>query len=305
MRIRHRGYCVTINNYTDDDIVAFDSIKATYKVRGFEVSSTGTPHIQGYLYFKNLLEFKTLSKWLPRAHIEPAKGSAKENRNYCIKEGDFKEFGDVPAQGKRNDLVRVIELLKEQGLSAVAEHYPIPFVRFSRGLRDLALHLTKPFIPSGLRGLWIFGPPGVGKSRRVFEAFPHAYRKSQNKWFDSYDAQKVIVLDDFDKQGTVLSHHLKIWSDRYPCIGETKGGTVHLRHDLFIITSNYSPKELWPEDPVLCQAIRRRFQIIRFLPMSYASKLTNLPTYIDEDDYDRIVDDHSIIDILKQETRVD
>jgi len=30
----------------------------------------------------------------------------------------------------------------------------------------------------------------------------------------------------------------------------------------FIITSNYSPAEIWPEDEVLVEAITRRFDIV-------------------------------------------
>ena len=49
----------------------------------------------------------------------------------------------------------------------------------------------------------------------------------------------------------MLGHYLKIWADRYPCRGEVKGASVQLRHDAFIVTSNYSIKELWPEDELL------------------------------------------------------
>jgi len=67
-----------------------------------------------------------------------------------------------------------------------------------------------------------------------------------------------VLLEDFDKPGACLGHHLKIWTDRYACTGETKGGQIPLNYDKFIITSNYRPEDIW-EDPVLVEAIRRRF----------------------------------------------
>jgi len=42
-----------------------------------------------------------------------------------------------------------------------------------------------------------------------------------------------------------LSHHLKIWLDKYPCFGEFKGGKTALQHTTFIITSNYSIETLF------------------------------------------------------------
>lgn len=108
-----------------------------------------------------------------------------------------------------------------------------------------------------VRGLWWFGPPGAGKSFTARAEFPDLYLKEQNKWWDNYAGQTTVLLDDFDKQGVCLGHHLKIWLDKYPIRGEIKHGTVALVYTKFIITSNYQPEDLW-DDHVLCQAIRRR-----------------------------------------------
>lgn len=92
----------------------------------------------------------------------------------------------------------------------------------------------------GVRGVWYWGPPGTGKSHTARANFPEAYLKAQNKWFDGYQAQKSIIIDDFDKGGICLGHHLKIWADKYACNGEVKGGHVPLQHETLVVTSNYS-----------------------------------------------------------------
>jgi hypothetical protein len=117
----------------------------------------------------------------------------------------------------------------------------------------LALIPIEPYHHDDLRGIWYHGKPGAGKSRKALEDNPGAFRKAQNKWFDGYRGEKVIILDDLDKYGgDKLAHYLKIWADRYACTGEIKGSTVNLAHVSFIVTSNYTPEQLWPEDEELC-----------------------------------------------------
>lgn len=275
---RSRGWCFTLNNYTEDEYnhvssLGSDLTQCVYLVIGKEVSDTGIPHIQGYIYFKNKKSFKQVKGLLSdRAHVEAQKGSAGEAADYCKKDGSFEEHGDCPSQGKRTDLENVAELVLAGGsIADVAETFPTTFIKYSRGIRELKLAVSKPYTRTAHCGIWLVGEAGSGKSHHAQTTYPNAFKKAQNKWFDGYAGEKEIVLEDLDS--SCLCHYLKIWADKWPCTGETKGGTVHLTHDLFVVTSNYLIEDLVPKkkegdqyhaDDAMIAAISRRFIVKSF-----------------------------------------
>lgn len=57
-----------------------------------------------------------------------------------------------------------------------------------------------------------------------------------------------------------LAPMLKIWSDRYPFIGEMKGRSEMIRPKKIIICSNYAPDAIFTRDEDLLP-IRRRFKV--------------------------------------------
>ncbi len=115
-----------------------------------------------------------------------------------------------------------------------------------------------PLQSVAVKGIWIYGEPGSGKSHWARTTFPNSYLKLQNKWFDGYDLQEEILLEDFDF--SKLGHHLKLWADKWGSHGEVKGGLTPLLHSRLIITSNYTIAQLFADDVALVAAVARRFQ---------------------------------------------
>lgn len=261
-----KRWCYTLNNYTGDEYDALVKYEAKYHVIGKEVGECGTPHLQGFLISSKALRLSALKKVSGRAHWEAARGTSEQASDYCKKAGDFFEAGEFPktpgqaggqAEKQRWDDAR--KRAREGNLDEVPSDI---YIKYYRTLKEISKdHMSKPPDADGVTGVWFWGPPGSGKSRRARAEYPDAYMKMQNKWWDGYQGEKNVILDDFDSKE--LGHHLKIWADRYAFVAETKGGALMIRPDRFVITSNYPPddaKFLWDLDTQ--QALQRRFTVI-------------------------------------------
>lgn len=98
--LRSRGWCFTLNNYEEKDVthicVEFGTPGTDYIV-GREVGEEKTPHLQGYVRFRNARAFASVKRMFgdKNPHIEKAKGSIKQNVKYCSKDGDFETNIDL------------------------------------------------------------------------------------------------------------------------------------------------------------------------------------------------------------------
>lgn len=268
---RCRGWCFTINNHTEDDhqAVAACSEPAQYLIVAREVGESGTPHLQGYVYFKTLKSLKQVSALLPRAHLERQRGTFDEAIAYCKKDGDFQEVGDPPMsrseQGKRGRDFwdEQLSLAKKGRVDEVDSKLQIT--------HDLALHriaarsaVAPPDLEfSDKTHKWYYGPTRTGKSTQARVDFPNFYYKLANKWWCGYQNEEVVLIEDFDKTHSVLGHHLKIWADRFAFRAEIKGGSIYIRPKVIVVTSNYHPNEIFFDSGIL-NPILERFEVVHF-----------------------------------------
>ena len=117
-----------------------------------------------------------------------------------------------------------------------------------------------------LDNVWVCGPSGCGKSSWVRDTYSVFYSKPMNKWWDGYNHEEVVVLDDYDPKHTeFLAYYLKIWADHYSFNAEVKGGMMRIRPKTIIVTSQYSLDACFPEKETLA-AISRRFRVHQIAP---------------------------------------
>lgn len=264
---RNRAWVFTLNNYSLQDEKALQQCKYQYISYGREVGASGTPHLQGYIYFKAAVRFSALKKLLKYAHWEVARGSAADNARYTQKDGDFFEDGDRPKSPKEkgaNEKARWaanMELCKQGRLEEVDPDIRFRFYRTCKEIQKD--YMVPPSDSEDVTGIWYYGVAGAGKSRAARANFPGAYLKMVNKWWDGYQGEDAVIMDDFDRGHDKLAHHLKIWGDRYSFLAETKGGVRAIRPSKFIVTSQYHPDEIWL-DAETRDAIKRRFKLTHF-----------------------------------------
>lgn len=266
------AYCFTINNWTDADIEELKKLeedrRTRYLIIGKEVGEEGTPHIQGYVYFHNQMVFKTFKKLLSRAHIEPSRGTVDDNVAYCSKDGDFYEHGDKPINQKRKGELgaEYWETNKKLAIEGKLDQVdPKLFLTHYRSLKNIASdHAVMPPDNETIENYWYYGPTGTGKSYAARNENPGYYLKMCNKWWDDYKNEDVVIIEDFDKNHSVLGHHLKIWGDRYSFPAEVKGSKLNLRPKKIIVTSNWHPSEIWGSEPQTLEPILRRFHLKHF-----------------------------------------
>jgi len=101
-RQRARAWCFTMNNPPGAEPFAFDATKMKFLIYQLEnAPTTGTPHFQGYLVWKNP-QTRLKCRELCAAHWSVAMGTAQHNITYCSKEpraAPTVTFGEAPAQG--------------------------------------------------------------------------------------------------------------------------------------------------------------------------------------------------------------
>jgi len=250
------------------------SVDSQYIVAGREKCPTsGNWHWQGFLILHRRARDTELRKMYHQTihwAAQSPKATNQQSADYCkkINQGDgvipnetVFEQGELPDDNGKREAKRW-KITREAAINGNLEEIPDDiFVCHYGNVRSIYKDFCKP--PEDLEsptGTWIVGRSGFGKSHLARDSFPNAYKKNANKWWDGYQQQENVIIDDFDISHGVLAHHLKIWADKYGFAGESKGSAVPLRPKNLVVTSQYSIEEIWQDDATR-EALLRRFEV--------------------------------------------
>jgi len=167
-----------------------------------------TEHVQGYISFNISKRFQTIKNALPFAHLEQARGTNAQCRDYCSKSetrvaGPF-EYGQFAEERERTDIRDFMDLVKagasKEDLSTL---YPTLYLKYGQKIELIRSTKSEKYqtLCRDVKVTYIYGPSGVGKTSKVRrllgfdDAFwVHSY---DNSMFTNYNYQDVLIMDEF------------------------------------------------------------------------------------------------------------
>lgn len=269
-----RAWCVTWNNPPTAFEAAVGVSHLRYAVWQREKGESGTEHYQMYLEFDSPVRMSAVKGLLaPEVHCEPRRGSREQARDYCRKEesridGPWEIGTWTGGQGTRTDIQQLLDLAKGGGDAREAwELAPEGMFRHYRAFNEARLAFAGGQQRPEINVVCLYGASGTGKTRKAEEMLAEfeakgekVYRKAPGKWWDGYNLEKVVLMDEFYGSWMHYAEFLRL-IDRYPLNVECKGGTIPMRACTIIITSN-SPPALWyPNIADKLPVLRRLHQI--------------------------------------------
>jgi len=229
-----------------------------------EQHQDGGDHYHAYVKFdegvapKDVLNFT----WKGKTAKAESCRSPKAVMKYCKKDGDYiSNIENIETYGD-NHAKKLTTFLLEEGVDKAVDEGMIGIrnlKRLRQDVYDYKLHQVDVEPTETCKGVWIYGPTGAGKTTEALKRYPGAFRKPPTKWWDGYEGQEVVLLDDLRKMhAAFIVYYLTQWMDRHaPPGGEVKGGQVPLPFKWFVVTSQWSIEELFDE-PRDREAIYRR-----------------------------------------------
>lgn len=240
---KSRKYQLTFNNPVEHGFT-HEVIKTTlasfpgmqYWCMCDEIGEQGTPHTHLYLYSPNAILFSTLQQRFMGAHIEAAKGSHRENRDYIRKEGrwlddakhetnlpeTFEESGALPIERDKRESIssEILSLIQSGSSNAeILVQYPSAMNRLQHieAARQTLLEECYSNQWRDLEVTYLWGKTGVGKTRSIMEKYGYSrvYRVTNyDHPFDDYKGQDVILFEEF-RSSLPIQDMLK-YLDGYP-----------------------------------------------------------------------------------------
>lgn len=269
---------ITWNNYDNDfedrdEIVNYFTSLNDFKgaVLGFESGEKEeTKHIQGVVFFTQQKTFNTLRDYFKNNHIEKVI-SLKDAINYCKKDGDFIEIGDIPKTKQQISITAdfIADIKAGVNNNDLAYKYPALYLQNLNKISSIRQEERFNYYRVNYRNVKVFfvsGHSGIGKSfmPSLLLGEENIYRISENdtnKW-DKYEGQEIVIFEEFSGRFFHINELLQLL-DIYPCQLKARYFNKVACYSIVIINTNLKYKDILfnlriDDDEELVKALDRR-----------------------------------------------
>lgn len=261
--------------------------------------TTGHKHLHCLLASKTRPRPTTIRTWLPftvDANFQPKTQRAtwlcslnyvkyadydKTTQSGTLQNEYFFELGTLPedpdalkrkgsrsgTQATEERYSDVISMAKKSGgTQEIETAYPSMYLRFFKTIDHIQKASYIPPERVGLMNFWIYGDSGCGKTSFVRNyckrnKLPLYVKIAENKWWDFYDGEQAVLLDDCGSDSFKFADLWKTWTDYAPFPAEVKGGTLKgIRPQVFFFTSNLRMQQVFTNVETHLRPLQRRIQ---------------------------------------------
>lgn len=243
-------------------------------------------------------------------HIEAARGSSQENRDYIRKEGKyldsdkketnhietFEEYGKMPLdKAAKNEKVseQVLQMIEDGYSDAdIMRRFPSCFTKLSHVEKARQTLLEEKYNTErrNVQVYYIYGETGTGKTRFVMDSFGYAnvYKVTNYEHpFDRYNGEPVLLLDEF--RSSLPFGDMLQYLDIYPCRLPARYADKIACYDKVFIVSNIPLSKQYPniqvEDSESWNALVRRInkitQFTRNAPFFETNEVEQIEEIVD------------------------
>lgn len=158
---------------------------------------------------------------------------------------------DARMPGARSDLVKMKAMIDGGGddMALWDEHFG-SMCRYHGAMAKYKMLRSKKRKRPLPTVQWIVGPSGSGKSTKAESENPGAYWLNLDGtgtvWWDGYDGEDTVVIDDFRGDMFKYNELLKLLNGRGQYRIAFKGGSGWLHASKFVFTSVQRPEECYP-----------------------------------------------------------
>ena len=259
------------SSHTSDAIVLPDYVQ--YLIYQKEVGENGTLHFQGYLETSRRVRLSQLKSIHQGIHWEVRRGTQAQAIAYASKrdtraDGPW-EYGErrETRPGRRRDLEAVAGRIRDgQSFETIRDEFPAESIQFRRSIMEACREEKRREYRHKFRDVHVtvfYGDPGTGKTRSVYDTegveniFTLTKCHNGSIWFDGYDYEPVLLIDDF--RGWIAFEMLLKILDRPPYRLAIKGSYDYAAWTKVYITSNHPIEDWYRSDAGHCiPALRRR-----------------------------------------------